>query len=40
MDFPQTNRLTGKPKINRGTLKSRAGIDYIENDKIIRRWKE
>jgi hypothetical protein len=27
-------------KINIGTLKSRTGKDYIENDKIIRRWKE
>ena len=30
----------GKPKINTGTIQSRAGIDYIEKDKIIRRWKE
>jgi hypothetical protein len=25
---------------NTGTLRDRAGIDYIEKDKIIRRWKE
>jgi hypothetical protein len=30
----------GKPKINTGTIQSRAGIDYIEKDKIIKRWKE
>jgi hypothetical protein len=33
-------RNNRKPKINTGMLKSRAGIDYIEKDKIIRRWKE
>jgi len=36
----QIREITGKPKINTDSLKSRAGIDYIEKDKIIRRWKE
>ena len=36
----QIREITGKPKIYTGTLKSRAGIDYTEKDKIIRRWKE
>jgi hypothetical protein len=36
----QLRKITGKPKINTGTLKGRAGIDYIEKDKIITRWKE
>ena len=36
----QIREISGKPKINTGSLKSRAGIDYIEKDKIIRRWKE
>ena len=36
----QIREITGKPKINIGLLKSRAEIDYIEKDKIIRRWKE
>jgi len=36
----QIREIPGKPKINTGSLKSRAGIDYIEKDKIIRRWKE
>jgi hypothetical protein len=36
----QIREITGKPKINTGTLKSRAGKDYVEKDKIIRRWKE
>jgi lipocalin len=36
----QTIERTGKPKINAGMIQSRAGIDYIERDKIIRRWKE
>jgi hypothetical protein len=36
----QIREIYGKPKINTGTLKSRTGIDYIEKDKIIRRWKE
>jgi hypothetical protein len=34
----QIREITGKPKIN--TLRSKAGIDYIEKDKIIRRGKE
>jgi hypothetical protein len=29
----QIREITGKPKINTGSLKSRAGIDYIEKDK-------
>ena len=36
----QIREICGKPKINTGTLKSRTGKDYIEKDKIIRRWKE
>ena len=32
--------IRGKPKRNTGMLKSRTGIDYIEKDKIIRKWKE
>jgi hypothetical protein len=36
----QIREICGKPKINTGTLKSRTGNDYIEKDKIIRRWKE
>jgi hypothetical protein len=36
----QIREITGKPKINTGTIKSRAGTDYIEKDNIIRRWKE
>jgi len=36
----QIREIIGNPKINTGTLKSRAGIDYIEMDKIIIRWKE
>ena len=36
----QIREITGKPKIHTGSLKSRAGIHYIEKDKIIRRWKE
>jgi hypothetical protein len=36
----QIREICGKPKINTGTLKSRTEKDYIEKDKIIRRWKE
>jgi hypothetical protein len=36
----QIREICGKPNINTGTLKSRTGKDYIEKDKIIRRWKE
>jgi len=36
----QIREICGNPKINTGTLKSRTGKDYIEKDKIIRRWKE
>jgi hypothetical protein len=36
----QIREITGKPKINACMIQSRAGIDYIEKDKIIRRWKE
>jgi hypothetical protein len=36
----QIREINGKPKINTGSLKSRAGIDYLEKDKIIRSWKE
>ena len=36
----QIREITGKPKINTGTLKSRARIDYAEKDRIIRKWKE
>jgi len=35
----QITEITGKPKINTGTIQSRAGTDYIEKDKIIKRWK-
>ena len=38
--YQQIREITGKPKINTGSIQSRAGIDYIEKDKIIRRWKE
>jgi len=33
----QIREITGKPKINTGMIQSRAGIDYIEKDKIIKR---
>jgi len=36
----QIREICGKPKINTGMLKSRTWKDYIEKDKIIRRWKE
>ena len=36
----QIREITGKPKTNAGTIQSRAGIDYIEKDKIISRRKE
>jgi len=36
----QIREITGKSKINTGLLKSRAGTDYTEKDKIITRWKE
>jgi lipocalin len=36
----QIREIMGKPKINTDSIQSRAGIDYIEKDKIIRRWKE
>jgi hypothetical protein len=36
----QIREITRKPKINTGTIKSRAGIDYIEKVNIIRSWKE
>jgi hypothetical protein len=36
----QIREITGKPKINAGTIQSRAGIDCIEKGKVIRRWKE
>jgi hypothetical protein len=36
----QIREITGKPKINTGKIKTIARIDYIENDTIIRRWKE
>ena len=36
----QIREITGKPKINAGTIQNRAGIDYIEKDKIIRRQRE
>ena len=36
----QTTEIMGKPKINTGTIQSRAGIDYTEKDKTIRRWKD
>ena len=36
----QIREIYRKPKINTGMLRSRTGIDYIEKDKIIRRWKE
>jgi hypothetical protein len=32
----QIREMMGKPKINTGTIQSRAGIDYTERDKIIR----
>jgi hypothetical protein len=38
--YQQIREITGNPKINTGSIQSRAGIDYIEKDKIIRRWKE
>jgi len=33
----QIREITGKPKINAGMIQNRAGIEYIEKDKIIRR---
>jgi hypothetical protein len=36
----QIREITRKPKINTSTIKSRAGVDYIEKENIIRRWKE
>jgi hypothetical protein len=36
----QIREIMGKPQLNTGTIQSRAGIDYTEKDKIIRRWKE
>jgi lipocalin len=36
----QIREITGKPKINAGKIQSRAGIDYIEKGKVIRKWKE
>jgi hypothetical protein len=36
----QIREITGQPKINAGTIQSRAGIEYIVKGKIIRRWKE
>jgi hypothetical protein len=36
----QIREICGNPKINTGMLKSRSGKDYIEKEKIIRRWKE
>jgi hypothetical protein len=33
----QIREITGKPKINTGMIKSRAGIDYIEKGNITRR---
>jgi hypothetical protein len=36
----QIREITGKPKINTGTIKGRARLDHIEKDNIIRMWKE
>jgi len=33
----QIREINGKPKINAGMIQNRAGIEYIERDKIIRR---
>jgi hypothetical protein len=34
--YQQTREIMGKPKINTGSIQRRAGIDYIEKDKIIK----
>jgi hypothetical protein len=37
----QIREITENRKyVNTGTIKSRAGVDYIEKDNIVRRWKE
>jgi len=38
--YQQIREIMGTPKINADCIQSRAGIDYTEKDKIIRRWKE
>jgi hypothetical protein len=38
--YQRIREITGKPKINTGSIQNRAGLDYIEKDKITRRWKE
>jgi len=38
--YQQIREITGKPKTNTGTIISKTGVEYIEKDNIIRRWKE
>ena len=38
--YQQLREITGKPKTNTGTIISKTGVENIEKDNIIRRWKE
>jgi hypothetical protein len=38
--YQQIRKITGKQKTNTGAIVSKTGVEHIEKDKIIRRWKE